>query len=101
KKEMDVIAAASKGHSLDYYGTLGYIYLREKNYVAAQEVYEKLHELYPDNEPVINNLVLVYLATGDYAKALELARKAAELYPDKEEYKERCEEIERHVKNKI
>ncbi|MEW6983597.1 XrtA/PEP-CTERM system TPR-repeat protein PrsT [Colwelliaceae bacterium 6471] len=51
-------------------------YMKEKRLEEANQHYEKLLKLNPDNPVVLNNLAWVYLELKQYPKALDVAYKA-------------------------
>jgi tetratricopeptide (TPR) repeat protein len=88
---------AQGGFTLRFYETLGYIYFLEKNYPAAQDIFEQILKLNPNNENSLAYMAEILLINEKYDDALVFAQKVSRLYPSNISRKIRCEEIGRTV----
>lgn len=64
--------------------SLGYSYLRKKEYEIAIKLFEMNVEAFPDSWNTYDSLGEAYLANGDKEKAIENYKKSIELNPDNE-----------------
>jgi proline-specific peptidase len=74
--------------------SLGYSYLRKKDYETAIELFKMNVEFFPDSWNVYDSLGEAYLANGNKEKAKENYIKSIELNPDSENGKKILKEIQ-------
>jgi hypothetical protein len=86
KNEAGKIKSRNGGYSVEYYKTLGYIYSVEGNYNNAAFIYERLLELFPEDEAALYNMGEIYFIQGRYAKALEYAEKLLKIRPGHKDF---------------
>ncbi|MCL2798877.1 MAG: tetratricopeptide repeat protein [Endomicrobia bacterium] len=67
-----------------HYENLGYVYMLEKNYDKAKEVFENALKYNSESEKSLYNLSRIYYITGDIENSYILAQRLVFLFPNKD-----------------
>ncbi len=84
--------------SKQYFETLGNIYLLNKKYAQAQEIFEMILKEYPDDKMAMYNLSLILSVSGDTQKASVLAERLIKLYPSDSSFTEHYNKLQKNIK---
>jgi len=73
---LDAMTEREKLHTLALYYAVA-----ARNYERAQDIYERLAELYPADAGTQNNLAIAYFLDSDYERAKKRGLRLVEIYP--------------------
>jgi len=81
KKGITIIGQDSNKR-VDFYLALGWVYIKQGQYIKAEEILKKAMEINPDNYETYEQLGACYIYVGKYSQAEDMYRKAVELNPN-------------------